>query len=204
MPDAALPSLESGSPFMTQVPQQAVADGGWQDTKPRAWRRYFARALDTAVAGVILFIAGFLFVALDGDSALLDFDNPVVDLLVTAAVSVPYQALLLGSTGTTIGKWMMGVRITHRDGKGIGFPAALRRELHVWSAGMCFGIPLLLLITQARSYRKLKAEGATAWDRDRDWVLTYRPNGLKQVVLATLGVAAAAALFLAFKVLTDS
>lgn len=114
--------------------------------------------------------------------------NDYVAGLLWFVVALLGCALLIGTTGTTVGKWLMGIRLTPPDGGGIGVGRALRRELHCFAAGLGLGMPLLMLIMGVVSYQHLTRDGATAWDKDKDWVVTHRPRGSVQVVLGAIGV----------------
>ena len=188
--------VESGRTFRPSnlPPEPAVDDDGWQSTKPAPWRRYFARMLDTM-------IFGFLFSALVAMSlAALDpglFDkfygrngllhNGLLATLIVLIFAMPFEALVIGLTGTSIGKWIFGVRITQASGRSIGLARAFGREVGVWFFGLGIGVPLVSLFTLIFSYIRLKDDGVARWDRERPWLVTYRPSGALQWVLSISG-----------------
>ncbi|HET7563197.1 MAG TPA: RDD family protein [Rhodanobacteraceae bacterium] len=178
-----------------EPPEQAVDDDGWQYAKPVMWRRYFARMLDTIVLGSLVwfalatFLAAFVpdaYQALYGHVSLLN--NPVSRTFLTFVVVIPVEAWILGMTGTTAGKWLFGVRVTHADGRAIGFLRALRREGRVFLQGLALGIPLFSMIAMIVAFIRLKDDGVAGWDAGKPWLVTARPPGVAQTWLFIVGV----------------
>lgn len=176
-------------------PRLVVEDDGWQDSGPAPWSRYFARGVDTLVIGIVLWmIVGIVLEAMDpatahrmaGAGGL--FHNRLFSSVMTFVMVIPVQALLLGLTGTTVGKWLFGVRITRQDGKPIGVMCALNRELEVFLKGVGLGIPVVAFFTQIVGYRTLVSEGQASWDVHRAWVVTHRPPGGAATVFFVIGL----------------
>jgi uncharacterized RDD family membrane protein YckC len=100
--------------------------------------------------------------------------------------SLPITAIILGLTGTTLGKWLMGIRVLRRDGRPIGIPKALGRELLVLAVGTGFALPLANLCAYAVACRNLVEDDITAWDQWLDLAVTQRPNNWRQWCLSGL------------------
>jgi uncharacterized RDD family membrane protein YckC len=178
------------------APRLEVEDDGWQWTAPAPWRRYLARVLDMYLLGSLSWMAfsivsaainKTLFEAVFTRSGMLGV--PVLPAVVAMAALIPAQALLIGLSGTTLGKWIFGVRITRRDGRAIGIRAALVRELSVFGLGLGGGIPFLACIPILIAHQVLTRTGATQWDRGKDWVVTQRAPGETQNAMVVLGLA---------------
>lgn len=183
---------DSGLPSM---PPLEVEDDGWQWIKPAPWRRYLARTLDVLTLGSLVWMSITLIVASLSKSAFeILFAHggvasmPLVISVVTMACLVPLHALLIGTCGMTLGKWLFGVRITRRNGNAMGIRAAMRRELHVFGSGLAAGIPLLAFFTMLIAYNVLSKTSVATWDRDRDWVVTQREPGHVQTAMCAFGV----------------
>lgn len=169
-------------------PRLEVFDDGWQSTEPAPWRRYCARIFDITTLGavgweVIGLAIGTLAPALHTrlfDGALA----PLLALVTLPLLVIPLSALLLGTTGSTPGKWLFGTRITRRDGGAPGVGAMLRRELHAWVVGLGMGLPLVSLVTLLVARTRLVETHCTAWDAHQPWVVTHRPTGPTQWLLA--------------------
>jgi uncharacterized RDD family membrane protein YckC len=179
------------------APRLEVEDDGWQWTAPAPWRRYLARTLDILmlgwftwmVLGIVLLSANrALFSMLFTHGGVMNI-RALSSVIVSASL-IPVQALLIGTSGTTIGKWIFGVRITRRDGRAIGFRAALAREASVFGFGMAGGIPLVAFVPIFIAYQVLTRTGSTQWDRGKDWVVTQREPGDAQTWMFALGLAA--------------
>ncbi|MFC0682573.1 RDD family protein [Lysobacter korlensis] len=183
------------------LPKLAVEDDGWQDTSPHPWRRYFARMIDITVfsASVGLLLGSVLATVAPAlhEKIFYDMigDNRAADAIFSTLIVVPVLALLTGLFGTSLGKFFMGVRLTLLDGRPIGVPAAFGREFSVYFRGLGLGIPLVVLLTLVSSHNRLKTDGVAPWDRDRPWVVTYRPDGAVQVLLVITGLVIWAAVF---------
>lgn len=196
-PALPVPFAEESLPFAL-APAQPVAPmakGAWTDRKPHPWRRYFARMLDLSLTGAVTWmVIGFVWGMLAPAQSTAFFawlSQPLgrlVDVLLTMIVVMPGNALMLGLTGFTPGKWLFGVRVVRPDGRPIGLGPALWRELRVWVQGLALGIPLLSLITHIAGYHWLASDGHTPWDPPRRRLALHRKMGLWQVLLILVGL----------------
>lgn len=195
--------------FGAQAATSSAADGltgtredrnGWSNEGRAPWRRYFARSLDIWVNGFIgIFLFDLAFFALAPQTAerflgLFAFNsvaNGTWLAFLGILAAIPVSALMLGLTGTTVGKVLFGVRVMNEELEPIGFRRAVLREFGVWVAGLGLGLPGLSLVTTILSYRRLKSVGATLWDSSLDLAVLHRPLGGLQYFL----FAVASALF---------
>ncbi len=169
---------------------------GWQDTKPHPWRRYFSRQLDTAISGLIaevVLIWGLSAVDPEAGGRLVNILTTVgiyFQTMIIVALAVVPNALIVGLSGSSIGKWIFGIRVQRPDGRPIGVVRAVEREIRVLVWGLGLGIPLISLITMIASCMGLVEKGSTGWDRDMRNVIAQRPNNVVQIVVNLLGVGA--------------
>jgi uncharacterized RDD family membrane protein YckC len=201
MPDRSipppLPELDDPAP----VPE--AAEAAWGDRRPHPWRRLLARYIDVCVAGIFIrFCAGIALQLLgpspagraivQGAAELGRYGIGVafVRLCLLLLFALPVGAVQLGSTGTTLGKWIFGIRVVRSDGCPIGIRAAFDRELRVLVRGLALGVPFANLVTGCLSYGALAAEGATPWDKALGLVVLQRPNGRRQTLLGLAAVLA--------------
>ena len=194
-----------------QPPAQAVDDDGWQSTKPAPWRRYFARMFDAVILGALIWmVLGLAFAALSTQMYQTFFgtgglaDNPLLSTMMTFALMMPVEALMLGLSGTTAGKWVFGMRVTDSRGCAIGFSDALRREGAVFLRGLGLGIPIVSLFTLVSGYNALTKSGFTTWDRGEPWIVTYRRSGAVQISLSIVGVVVLVASLVIIRAITDA
>jgi len=195
--------LASWAPLFTWLPQMAPplppelppVKGAWIDRKPHPWRRYFARLLDGAVVGgltwFVLALTFFAVAPLQAEVFFSAFDGPggkIADLMLTLLVAIPGNALIIGLTGVSLGKWLFGIKVVTPKGRPIGIVAAFGREVTVWFKGFGMGVPLVSLFTLIRSHLKLVEDGHSAWDNPKERILLHRPMNALQVTLIVLAI----------------
>jgi uncharacterized RDD family membrane protein YckC len=158
------------------------------------WRRLFARLLDTLIAGsAVFFCIGFVLTKADpaAQEKFIHFLNSPVGILVNSPVTfffaiVP-NALLIGLTGSSVGKLIFGIRVADADGQTIGFRTAFRRELLIWVRGLGLGLPIIYLFSLWAAYRRLKDTRTTMWDGRLALHPIFRPNSALQIVANVIG-----------------
>ncbi|HEV2214082.1 MAG TPA: RDD family protein [Terracidiphilus sp.] len=169
--------MEQTTPAGT--PDTAATESGSAVPSSHAWRRYFARGVDTTlVMGVVVFVllmfSLIVVVIVDrpGFQAYAAWVNGLakmnrfLDTILTIVLWLPIEALLLSTLGTTPGKWIFGIRVRTRAGNLLRYWTALSRAARVFFQGMALSIPFLSLITLFVSYDRLVKTGSTPWDRD--------------------------------------
>lgn len=173
----------------------AEAASNRSEASPHPWRRYFARMLDIVTCGTVAWIlVGALLAALDQNSmnGLIKFmndpDNRILSSMSTVFLAMFPSALLIGFTGSSLGKFLFGIRVSGPNGAVIGVSSALRREFMVWVRGLAFAIPIVFLFTAMNAYSRLKKTNNTSWDEDMQLLVTYRPATTAQMALNILGV----------------
>ena len=165
----------------------------WTDTSPHPWRRYFARMLDTLANGCIVIFVVAMILAIAHYPTYEKFqaalDNKFGATIVTSLAAMSLNALLIGLTGGSLGKWLFGVRVLRIDGSTIGFKAALKREVLVWVRGMGVGFPIVSLFTLVTAFNTLRKAGRSSWDSEMALKVVHRPNGAGQVIGIIVGFA---------------
>ncbi|MEJ2187008.1 MAG: RDD family protein [Gemmatimonadota bacterium] len=154
------------------MPLLVESAGTMTEAAIHPWRRYFARSLDYAIAGAVVGAVIGLF-----DTSF--FNNDAAGLfmaVLTMALWVPFEAVLLAMYGTTPGKAYMKLRVTPLDSEDPApFDTTLARALRVWFGGMACGVPLLSVIAMLIGYESLRSRGETWWDRQLE--LAVRETG---------------------------
>ena len=164
--------------------------------RPRPWKRFLARTLDTTTNGrIIYFVLGALFFAVDPHNATRFFNyiedykgNGAAKLILIFLLAPFINAAFIGFTGSSIGKWLFGVKVVNQAGIPIGYRMALYREFLVWFYGLGLGIPLIIIGASLYQRYQLDKNKITSWDRKLNLKIVYRPNGGLQVFLSILGV----------------
>ena len=166
---------------------------------PGPWRRYLARFLDGYVAlGLISLII------LNAPRLVLLRGIKLAGLLplLTLAVwiLIPFvDALIMAALGTTVGKWLLGIRVVGADGKRLTLMACLRRNFTIWWRGYGCGIPILSVITLVLAYGSaIQHQNRSSWDieagnimlRRRRTILHYLLYSVLLLLLVTISVLA--------------
>ena len=186
---------------------EAADPRAWTDARPHPWRRFAARLADISVVGgiasIAIFIVGYTVwpertEAVAG--ALGRGAGQLVGAVLVMLVMIPLNALAIGLSGLTFGKWIFGVRVL-KDGRPIGFLRALRRELGVFAFGMGCGLPLISLVTTIYNFASLSRGRATPWDRDQKLEIVHRPESRNATVAMVLAAAALALVSIALNLM---
>lgn len=204
----------------SSFPQQVgdtllVADHGenpvekWTAEPVYPWRRYVARYLDIMLlGGIAAFGLGTATYASSPSlhRVIWESSDPLSFVLQNAlviALSAIPCAILVGITGGTPGKWLMGVKVENVAGRTIGLAHSIKRELLVFVQGLGFGIPIVVFFTGLAARGALLADKSTSWDRSVGAVVLYRKLDAGTVTLQIVGVVLLLALIAATRALTS-
>ena len=130
--------------------------------EPHPWRRYFARAIDLTLVG--LMVSFVQFVLLHRNYTTVSRWEDVVCALIGWGLLLLLEPLLLARFGTTAGKWCMGITVTRPDGERLSYSEALNRTALVWFYGAGLGLPLVELVCSYLSYRRYTRGEELAWE----------------------------------------
>lgn len=143
----------------------------------RAFLRFLARSIDEILFLIIvLIVLVFMSLALRDiyllelltDTILRYFIAPV--FLFTWAF---IEAWFICSYGQTLGKMILGIKVTDIEGRLLSYNAALNRSINVWFRGLGIGFPIITWITMAVAFIRYQESGATSWDRDGNIIVTH-------------------------------
>jgi len=219
-PDAALDSGEAAghaTEARSDLPagsEGPIAVDDWSPEPVGPWRRFGARYIDTSVniylvSGLVGYV-GFTLAPrsteralawLSAHETLSTFGTRVLAPVCVTMLAGVLNGLLMGTAGTTLGKWLFGVRVLDRDLRPLGALVAWRRELDVWVRGLGFGIPLVTIIVNLIAWRRLVKARTTVWDEGR-FVVLHRPAG-KGRILTALGVVVFVAIYVTARYLDN-
>lgn len=143
-----------------------------RDTIPKVqspWRRFFARSLDIALYSGIwsCFLAIGYQVNLGNRSA----GGNLLDTCVTLLLMLLLEPLQLSLLGTTLGKWILGLRVTDNEDGRLSYRQALRRTWQVFEYGMGLNIPIYYLYRSWKSYEACVTGVTLEWEYDSNLVL---------------------------------
>lgn len=159
--------------------------------QPHPWRRYFARSLDLALAGLAVSLMRFCVFRQpldDGAGA------RIVQLVLAWVVLMVTEPFLLYFWGTTVGKRLFGIRVVSiRTGEKLGLSEAFSRTGMVFACGDGASIPLVNIGCNIYSYYRYAVKGEPlAWEEDNTEQfsdMTWRaPVGYVLAVAAVVGL----------------
>ncbi len=182
----------------------ATTSGGFLGAH-HPWPRLFARMVDMALAVPLLYLVLFYPIGeypfiewlLGTDKAVALYEKPIVVGILIGVLWIPIEAACLALSGTTLGKWLFGIRVLDSKGNPLSYGMAFGRSLRVFIAGSACGIPFVALITGYLSYRRLTTKGVTYWDSDAGSIVTHQ----SWTVVRAIASAFAVSLFLVSGVL---
>lgn len=161
------PRGEEASPAYLTDPRPAQGTAA-RGVGAYPWRRWMARLVDMFCFGMVL---GTVIAFVSPD--VVAQANPVALNVLVLALFVPVEALVLSALGSTPGKRLLRIRVTHEDGARLGFGTALERSVQVWVRGLALGLPFISLFTLVRGYLRLTGEGRTTWDEKLGLRVSY-------------------------------
>lgn len=128
------------------------------------WRRYFAKAFDLVWIHVLFMSALAL-----GFRVNIADSNAIADWLVELVcwcLLFPIEGLLISRFSTTPGKWILGLRYEHAEGRRLYFHEAAWRCIGAFGKGEGFCIPIYNLYRNYKSYKAVMDGEGVEWDAD--------------------------------------
>lgn len=138
-----------------------------------AGRRLLARSIDLLVLGglgwaLLAYVGTDLGLWHLGTPRAAFASNPLLAWPLLVLAGLVLEALLLGLSGYTPGKALLGVRVQSASGQVIGLPVAFQRSFAVLLRGQALLIPPFTLIAYGLALADLQKHGRTSWDRHAD------------------------------------
>jgi hypothetical protein len=94
--------------------------------------------------------------------------------------------IFTGCIGSTIGKWIFGIKILDKDLKPIGIRLAFKREMLVLVRGLGLYIPIITIFTMIAGYRILERDKITSWDKELRLNVLYHDVGFLRFLFIVL------------------
>lgn len=175
--------------------QKLTDERGWSTDGIAPWRRYGARFLDTTIngflGGMVIVVAWTIVAPISAERFFAMMESSpgtlFLETFILTIISAIVGGIVIGVTGTSVGKAIFGVKVLGLDGVTIGVLEGWRREAKVWVIGMACGLPIINLWTMLVANRRLREKGSTSWDEGRHLVF-YRPAGTFQSTMNGIGI----------------
>jgi len=88
----------------------------------------------------------------------------LLDILMMMLLTMILEPLQLCLFGTTLGKWILGIRVLHNDERKLGFSEAFERTLTVLFYGLGLHIPIYTLYRLWKSYKACTDGEGLEWE----------------------------------------
>ena len=94
---------------------------------------------------------------------------------------------MLSQWGTTPGKELLNISIAKESGDtNFTYSESLKRSLKVWAYGWGCGIPIITLITELVSYKRLMRDKKPSWDSEERFVISHGKIGNIRIFIYVL------------------
>ena len=150
---------------------------------PRPWIRFWARFFDWMFFGILIGI-------IIGYWAPNSMPHETVLSFMILYLWVFGDAFCISKFGTTPGKKLFRISLTHKSGNPINFSDALTRSGLVLWRGFAIGLPIVYIITGIVAYNNLKKNGTTTWDSEGGYIVSHQKLGFERLIIIT-GIAVA-------------
>lgn len=138
-----------------------------EDVLPKVkapWRRFFARVLDTEVY-IMLWNLVFAFV-FNWNLSNMDTGKSLCRSILVILTFLALEPLLLWKTGTTFGKWILGLTVSADGDRKLNYEEAFDRTWGVLWRGQGARIPIYSIYRQFRSYTSCADGGILEWEEE--------------------------------------
>ena len=179
-PEPWLAALEEKS-----LPLSRRVDPAEQDSiaaAPYPWRRFFARALDLSLAGILWSALQYLVLHWYWpEHSLLGFADDIVSTWGSWIFLLAVEPILLCTWGYTPGKWLLRLKVRREDGSKLDWERAVIRTAWIFFRGFALGIPLLNVLCLGSCYDRCIKDQVMPWDQGLRY--TVRPAGKRRVAV---------------------
>ncbi len=171
---------------MTSADSQLCVADEFDEVHP--WRRYFARHTDVCFIILLCMMLYKMFPDYFYAYRQVVINKQYINYLVIGIVMMFINSVSISLTGTTLGKFLFGVRVVSLDGQRLKIFHAFHREFLIVMIGLAFYIPIVIFFTLYFSYVRLTTTGKTKWDSFLNCSVVHQENNIKQKIYRILGI----------------
>ena len=156
-----------------------------QDVQPKLhvpWRRFFARMID-----LLLYTEIWMIVLTEAGLSTSDISTRLLNSFLTLLTMLLLEPLLLCRTGTTLGKWLLGLSVRNLSGAKLRYSEGLDRTARLIWRGLGAGIPIYCWVRLYKSCCAEKKEEPLDWEGESEQ--TAKPFGWQRGLAAILAAA---------------
>ena len=179
-PEPWLAALEEKS-----LPLSRRVDPTEQDSiaaAPYPWRRFFARALDLSLAGILWSALQYLVLHWYWpEFGLMGFADTLVSAWGAWLFLLVLEPILLCTWGYTPGKRLLRLKVRREDGSKLDLERAVIRTAWIFLRGFALGVPLLNILCLGTCYDRCIKDQVMPWDQGLRYAV--RPAGKKRAAV---------------------
>jgi len=154
-------------------------------------RRFIARQLDLyfcalPISLLLVFGLGMVLPESILDAFISLAKHPIGALIVLNFLSLLIESWLLSSTGSTLGKWLLGITVLDKDGGRLSFYRAMERTSNVLLKGTALNVPIISMLANVVAYFNIKKTGTASWDSDTSSIVTYKKMSIGHIVASII------------------
>jgi uncharacterized RDD family membrane protein YckC len=157
-----LPAQESCSPQFAAYRQEETSASKLDLTNSASiWDRFWARSIDFLLCMIASLLLTFSLASTDNI-----FINLAIAIILPGIVLIAYDAVLISSFGSTVGKAVFGIRVAPASGSKLPIGTAVRRAVKVWVSGNgCYlFFPMASMFLWWGAKRHIASAGTASWD----------------------------------------
>ena len=177
-PEPWLAALEEKS-----LPLSRRVDPAEQDSiaaAPYPWRRFFARALDLSLAGILWSALQYLVLHWYWpEFGLMGLADTLISAWGAWLFLLVLEPILLCTWGYTPGKRLLRLKVRREDGSKLDLERAVIRTAWILLRGFALNVPFLNLLCLGTCYDRCIKDQVMPWDQGLRY--TVRPAGKKRV-----------------------
>lgn len=166
--------------FVRQVAEEKHFYNEDEQYGVRPWVRFWARAIDLFLFGSLIVWA----IASAFPWFYVTYGNQYIVPIVVYLIWVFVEALLISKWGCTFGKWLLNTRVQNAEGSNLSYSKALKRAFLIFFYGEGLRIPIVTLVMNIISYKRLVEQGVTRWDEQEEVFVSHKQLDAPKVVLA--------------------
>ncbi len=142
--------------------RRVVVDGKMSDEWFFPWHRYFARTFDiTIYINIIYIIFNGIFLVNTNTKGY----NLILQILAILLLLV-VEPILISTFKTTLGKWILGIRVVDNNGDKLSLGKSYERTLKAMINGMALWVPFVILYCNYKSYKKYQEADTLEWENE--------------------------------------
>lgn len=153
--------------------------------KGKPWRRFWARIIDQMIHTIPVALL-FGIIAPEFTTETLKKYGQFTSNMAYLPFVLILEMLIISMFGSTLGKYLLGVRLSGNDGGRVSFGSSAIRTISLWVKGLAFGFPVVCLFTAAYAADKIKKTSIASWDKDASISVEYSPLSGGKVFVAIL------------------